>query len=155
MGASIDFFSSNGGSSSVLFTADFTATSTFTTTSAEDVNFETLAGLRILGTEHNGANNVMLFNTGNGIYIRSEDRRGSVFFQSDRDTIIDSGDQIIMTNYHARLGFFSQLPDQINYVNTQYDEVCLQDGWCGFNQRFGTATGSLATVARNAILLQH
>jgi len=151
----IDFFSSNGGSSSVLFNADFSPASTMTSTATNNIVYRTLAGIRILGTEHDNANEAITFDSANDIFIRSEDRRGTVFFQSDHDTVIESGDEIIMTNYHARLGFFSQLPDQINYVNTQYDEVCLQDGWCGFNQRFGTATGSLATVARNAILLQH
>merc|ERR1712110_460699 len=125
-----------------------------TYTADGDLNIGNAATASIDFFSSNGGSSSVLFTAGNGIYIRSEDRRGSVFFQSDRDTIIDFGDQIIMTNYHARLGFFSQLPDQINYVNTQIDEVCVQGGLCGFNERSGVATGSISNVSENAYLLQ-
>ena len=102
----VNIFGNNGDAAVIFETyAPNSGVITFRSGTSNQV-IDSLSGIQFVFSGHGPDTDGIVFNVGGDMSITAWEKRGSIFFQSDTDTVMEAN-TISHTEIAARLGFFS------------------------------------------------
>ena len=128
--AAINIFGNNGDAAVIIETYTTNTGAVTISSTSGDTQIDSLSGIQFVFSGHGPDGDGIVLNS-DDMTITAWEKRGSIFFQSDTDTIMQADFTISHTEIAARLGFFSVTPQHIHTVGLQYNEGCVEAGYCG------------------------